>query len=260
MLSSGSMLKIFQHLTGRMNTILIIVIAIIIIAGLYYTYKIFLGSSSTKSEAIPYNKEDAEKFVARLGELGYFKYAKPEDIESLKNTMVDGYDPMSELVSVWEEGMNKPKDYRYYFCDNETLYEDGGLTEMLEDLQPTFDKINLEMIVTDHTEVWDDANKWLNHSITINGTNYILFKNFPEAGWGEAVERLIQILNNELEKQNKEDRVYPVSGGNDGRIIFLSDEQFKYIDSVYKNPLWKPLRLTDWCNTMEVKYMAMEMN
>jgi hypothetical protein len=112
--------------------------------------------------------------------------------------------------------------------------------------------------VTDHYEVWDNSNKWLNHTITINDTKYVIFKNFKGMGWGEAVQRLVEILNSELTKQNKEDKVYPVSGGNDGRIIFLSEEQFNYIDSVYKNPNWKPLRLKDWSKALGVKYISVD--
>ncbi len=190
--------------------------------------------------------------------MGYFNYADPKDIDTLQKHMIKEYDPTNELVSIWSDHTPTPKDFRYYFCDNETLFEEGGLTDILKDLKPTFDKIGLTIKVTDHNEVWDNAKRWLNHTITINGAKYIVFKNFTEMGWGEAVQRLVEILNSELAKQNKEDRVYPVSGGNDGRIIFLSEDQFKYIDSVYKNPNWKPLRLMDWCKAMGVKYMLVD--
>jgi hypothetical protein len=142
--------------------------------------------------------------------------------------------------------------------DNETLFEEGGFTDILKDMQPTFDKIGLKLNLTDHYEVWDTVNSWLDHTITINGTKYTIFKHFTEMGWGEAVQRLVEILNDQLAKQNKDDRVYPVSGGNDGRIIFLSAEQFKYIDSIYRNNNWKPLRLHDWIKAMDGRYMQVD--
>ncbi len=242
------------------TTIIIIVTASIVLGGLFLFKKKSTDTSKTRASipATQYNIDDAEKFVKRLTELEYFKYADPKDIDTLQKHMIKEYDPTNELVSIWDEHTPTPKDFRYYFCDNETLFEEGGLTDILKDLRPTFDKIGLAINVTDHYEVWDNTKKWLNHTITINGTKYIVFKNFTEMGWGEAVQRLVEILNSELTKQNKEDRVYPVSGGNDGRIIFLSDEQFKYIDSVYKNPNWKPLRLMDWCKAMGVKYMSVD--
>jgi hypothetical protein len=236
------------------------VTAFIVLGGLYFIRKKSNDTSYTQSTplATPYNIDDAKIFIKGLTELGYFKYADPKDVDTLQKHMIKEYDPTNELVSIWDEHTPTPKDYRYYFCDNETLFEEGGFTDILRDLKPAFDKIGLTIKVNDQYEVWDKNKKWLNHTITINGTKYIVFKNFTEMGWGEAVQRLVEILNSELTKQNKEDRVYPVSGGNDGRIILLSDEQFNYIDSVYKNPNWKPLRLTDWCKAMGVKYMAVD--
>jgi hypothetical protein len=239
------------------STTLIIIIAFIVIGTL-----LFLKSKSSRSEnkklEVPYNIEEAKEFVKHLEEIGYFKYADAKDLDSLRQNMVKEYDPTSELVSIWDENLSTPKDYRYYFCDNETLFEEGGLTEMLKDMQPTFDKIGLQFKITNHFEIWDDSNKWLNHTITINGNKYTIFKNFTEMGWGEAAQRLAEILNKELEKQDKEDRAFLVSGGNDGRIIFITENQFTYIDSVYKNKYWKPLRVKDWCQVMQSPYMHVD--
>jgi hypothetical protein len=194
--------------------------------------------------------------VNTLQKLGYFKYANPKDLDLLRETMIEAFDPTNELVTIWEEDNSAtPKDFRYYFCDNEDLYEEGGFTEMLKTLQPTFDKIGLILNIDNHYEVWDDSNSWLNHSITLNGTNYTIFKNFKEAGWGEAAQRLAEILNEELEKQQKDERVYLVNGGNDGRLIFLTNEQFLYIERVYTNKYWKPLKVQDWGTTFEVAPM-----
>jgi hypothetical protein len=195
-------------------------------------------------------------FVNRLKHLGYFRYTNPKDLDLLRQTMIDEFDPAKELVSVWEHDISAiPKDYRYYFCDNEDLFEEGGFAEMLKTLQPTFSKIGLILNINNHYEVWDNSNSWLNHSITVNGTKYIIFKNFTEAGWAEAAQRLAEILNAELEKQHNDERVYLVNGGNDGRLIFLTSEQFTYIDSVYTNKYWKPLKVNDWCVTFEVAPM-----
>ena len=200
----------------------------------------------------------AENFVARLEELSYFKYADQKDIDTLRQKMIEGFDPTNELVSIWDDNTATPKDYRYYFCDGEDLYEEGGFTDMLKTLKPTFDKIGFNLTINEHHEVWDNSNHWLDHTITLNGTKYTIFKHFKEAGWGEAAQRLAEILNSELEKQNKEERVYLVSGGNDGRLIFLTEPQFNYIDGVYTNKHWKPLRVKDWCSAMEVSYMSVD--
>ena len=242
------------------TTIVIIIISLVICGLVIYKNKTVDKPSKSADTKIvkTYNLEDAKQFVKHLEDLGYFKYADQKDIDFLRDNMIKEYDPTNELVSIWDENSSTPKDYRYYFCDNETLFEEGGLTDILKDIQPTFDKIGLTFKVTDHYEVWDNKNKWLNHTVTINGTKYTIFKNFTEMGWGEAAQRLAEILNEELAKQNKEDRVFLVSGGNDGRIIFLTEEQFLYIDSIYKNKQWKPLRVKEWCMEMQSPYMRVD--
>ena len=194
-----------------------------------------------------------KEFVANLDRLGYFKYANTKDINSLKKDMAESYNPDATLTSIWDDQTGTPKDYRLYLCDGETLFELGGFEQMLSELQPTFKKIGLKIDITNHVEDWDDKNKWLNHSVDINGRHYTILKDFVGTGWGEAAQTFADILNHELSLQSKEDRIYLISGGNEGEIVFLNPAQFKYIDSVYTNNQWKPLEVNDWCKAMDVK-------
>lgn len=197
--------------------------------------------------------KDGTDFVNHLEKLEYFKYADPTEIKALKETMIEAYDPAGELVTIWDDETGTPKDYRLYMCDGENLFEEGGFTSMLDDLQPTFNKLGLKIVITNHVEEWDDTNNWLNHYVTINGNNYTIFKHFKEAGWGEAAQTLADILNAELSLQGKDERIYLVNGGNDGRLIFLEEKQFRYINIIYRNEQWKPLSVKDWCKTMRLK-------
>ncbi len=210
-----------------------------------------------KSKGKINQKISAIEFVSELEKLEYYKYADEKNIDSLKNDLIENYDPTNELVSIWDDDTGVPLDYRYYWCDGETVYEEGGFTELLEQVKPTFDKIGLKINVTDHFEKWDDKNKWLNHRITINGTEYVIFKNFKDYGWGEAVMRFAQIINKEAEKQNIEEKIYLASGGNDGRLIFLTKRLYDYIYSVYTNEEWKPLEVTEWMKVMSIKPMKL---
>ncbi|MFD2432948.1 hypothetical protein ACFSO9_04965 [Mesonia maritima] len=180
---------------------------------------IVFGAFKKKSKENSIQKVSATEFVAQLEKLGYYKYADEKNIDSLKNDLIENYDPTNELVSIWDDDTSVPLDYRYYWCDGETVYEEGGFTELLEQVKPTFDKIGLTINITDHFEEWDDKNEWLNHRITINGTEYVIFKNFKGYGWGEAVMRFAQIINQEAKKQGIKERIYLASGGNDGRLI-----------------------------------------
>jgi len=218
---------------------------------------ILLGAFKKKSQGNSIQNVSATEFVAELEKLGYYKYADKKNIDSLKNDLIENYDPTNELVSIWDDDTGVPLDYRYYWYDGEAVYEEGGFTELLEQVKPTFDKIGLTINVTDHFEEWDDKNKWLNHRITINGTEYVIFKNFKGYGWGEAVMRFAQIINQEVEKQGINERIYLASGGNDGRLIFLTKELYDYIYNVYTNKQWKPLEVTEWMKVMNVKPMKL---
>ena len=72
--------------------------------------------------------------------------------------------------------------------------------------------MNLKLEITNHIEDWHNE-KGLNHYITLNGKEYIIFKNFNDSGWGEAAQRFAEIINDQLELQNKDERLYLISGG-----------------------------------------------
>ncbi len=238
-----------------MTTTILLTICLIIIAGLWYAKtKGQIKNKETNSQETKnvYNKDEAEKFVMQLDELGYFKYANKLDIDSLKETYIKEFDPTGELTSIWDDDTHLPKDFRYYFCDGEEVYEEGGITGLLKDLKPVFDKMNFKCEVSSHFEDWDEKNKWLNHKITINGTEYIILKNFKDNGWGEVPFRIAQILNIELKKQKIDEQIYLVNGGNDGRLALLSNAQFELIDKTYKNESWKPLEINKWAKVSKV--------
>lgn len=236
-------------------TLGIIITLLIVITG------IWIVKTNRNTKAQPnrvYNKEEAENFVKRLEELEYFKYAEHSDLDNLKKDMLDNYGPDNTLSTIWDENTGTPKDFRCYSCDGETVYEQGGITGLLNKLKPTFDKLGFKCDISNHFEEWDDKNKWLNHRISINGTEYIIFKNFTETGWGEAPKRIAEILNIELAKQGIDEQIYLASGGNDGFLVFLNNDLYKYIYSVYQNPYWKPLELNEWAKAMKVEPMKLD--
>lgn len=246
-----------------MGIVITFTIALVILAIVFFFKKKKKSTAElhhlpVEDNVLPYNKTAAEAFVQQLDALGYFKYTHPDDIDSLKKIMIDEFDPSNELVTNYKGYSTTPDDYRFYYCDNETLFEEGGFADIFKDMQPTFDKMGLLMQITDEFEEWDHSNGWSNHTLSINGKKYTIFKDFEGMGWGEAVQRLVEIVNEELQLQNKEDRLYPMSGGNDGRVIFLTENQFNYINSIYTNVHWKPLQLEEWCKVMGVSYMKVD--
>ena len=215
------------------------------------------GSSGKKNTGNSY--EASVQFVEQLMDLGYYKYATENDVEELKNDLVESIAQHNVLSTVYGENL-LPKDYRHYMCDGETVYEEGGIIEILSELQRTFNKIGLIIEISNHHEIWDSENNWLDHWITINGKEYIIFKHFKDYGWGEAVMRLAEILNEQLQIQDKDEQIYLINGGNDGGLIFLTDEQYTLISTRLKDDQWRPLPVKDWCRVMQVngKYIGPE--
>lgn len=127
--------------------VLIIIILIIIVVKLY------------KIKAKSNLEHTAEEFVNKLDELGYFKYAKKEDAPSLKKEMLEmirKYGNEGTLTTIWDENTNVAKDYRFYFCDGETVFEGDGIPDLINDLQPSFEKFGVKIKIGSFSEEWDD--------------------------------------------------------------------------------------------------------
>ena len=224
---------------------IILLITLVLFLGVFLSFKI-------KKKKIFLQKKYAEKFVNDLDSLDYFKYTRQLDYLNVKKYFIDNFDHQGELAAQWDDKIGFSKDSRYYFCDGENIFEQDGIIELLKELTPVFSKMNFVCNVENHFEVWDETNEWLNHRITVNGIEYIIFHNFKGYGWGEAPYKIAQILNMELEKQNINEQFYLVNGGNDGRLALLSYEQYQLIYGTYKDKKWKPLEINEWAKEFDV--------
>lgn len=200
-----------------------------------------------------YSREEAERFVKQLNDLNYFKYADFDQLDSLKEIFIDQYNPESELPFAIDDYNNLPMDYRYYYCDSETIFEHEGVKNLIEELRQVFRKMNFKCVITNHIEEWDEEKEWLNHSLTINGSNYIIFKNYEDYDWDAAVFRIAEILNIELKKQNIDEQIYLINGGNDCKLAILSKDQYKLIYDTFKDKAWKPLEINEWAKEFNIK-------
>ncbi len=194
---------------------------------------------------------DPIQIVDKLDNLGYFKYTALSDIQEIKSNLVDSLTKLNHLGYVsFDESPYNSKDYRHYHFDGEDLFEEGGFIWQLEAMKTLFDKMNFTIEIANHIEDWDNE-KGLNHRITLNGKEYIIFKNFNDYGWGEAAQRFAEIINDQLELQNKDERLYLVNGGNDGNAVYLTDKQFSLLDPILKGTD-RPLKVEDWCRINQV--------
>ncbi len=229
-----------------MATIILGIIVGIILFFIKWRNDKKLHSNDVQSD-FSINSEEAKNFVEKLYQLGYFKYVDSIQIEDLKKEFIQHYDPKfaGGIITTFEDETGLPKDYRLYFCDGEDIFEEGGVKNLLKELQPTFTKIGLKLEINNQQESINSLNQ-LNHDITINNTEYVIFKNFEGIGWIEAPQRISEIINSELEKQNINEKIYLISDGNDGMLIFLSSEQYKFLsEGVIRND-WFPLNPKEW--------------
>jgi hypothetical protein len=150
----------------------------------------------------------------------------------------------------FDESPYNSKDYRHYHFDGEDLFEEGGFVWQLNAMKTLFDKMNFKTEISNHIEDWDNE-KGLNHLLTLNGKEYVIFKNFNGYGWGEAAQRFAEIINDQLELKNKDERFYLVNGGNDGSAVYLTDKQFSLLDPILKGTD-RPLKVEDWCKVYQV--------
>jgi len=202
------------------------------------------------SKLKPNSTITAEAFVQKIDALGYFKYTNPKHIAPLKKSHKKAFSKDSAWGCIWDEVSNSSLDYRYHFCDGRELIEIGGLIAILDDLQFIFEKIGLQIIIEDHFEEWDEIQQHFNHWIIINQTQHFIFKNFKGNASTIIVQRLVEILNFELQRQQLEERVYLINCHDDGALIFLDQSLYEYCDKLFANPLWKPLALKQWLKIM----------
>lgn len=81
----------------------------------------------------------------------------------------------------------------------------------------------------------------------MNSREYIAFdNNFSKQDWNIAYVMFIEMLNEELEIQNSEERFYPISSQNDGRMVLLTKKQFEFIKENYPNDKEHPKELAVW--------------
>jgi hypothetical protein len=178
-------------------------------------------------------KDTGMDVIKRLEELGYFKYADSEKIAELKSDLIKSFDSHKILSTVCDEKTFLPYDYRLYFCDGETLFEIGGLEEYLGYAKHAFEKRGLKL--TWSNEISEQKGNVWNHRITVNGKEYVAFQGTMERMdiWGIAQLNFYRLLNDQLDIQGSDERVYPISGGEDGQFVFLTQELFNYVSTTF---------------------------
>lgn len=200
------------------------------------------------------NYQARNSVINKLEEMGYFKYVPQQETKYVRNLAYKSLenDILADSSNIPDDDSERHPDYRLYSADNENLAEEGiGL--VIQKMKYVLEKegVHLETIEDDYTR---DDTKGDKYNVVINGTPYQIFTKEMTAEitasgefWTIALRRLLEIVNELLEKAGSSERLFGLSGGNDGMVIFLTNNMYEYIKKCgyfkmknYWGEIWLP--------------------
>jgi len=184
------------------------------------------------------SNHDSNSIINSLKNLGYFKYVSSTELSHVltqaRNNLEKGLE-----ISLSDNPDIDPMylDYRMYNADAEDLAE-GGIGELLEKMRPLHKNIGANSSIRD-----DKTSE--KYDVVINDKRYSIFTaetigSFDS--WEIAFVRFLNITNELLKNANSQERLYGMYGGNDGIVIFLTEDLYQFIT---ENNLFKISYLPD---------------
>lgn len=218
---------------------------IILVVGLLFAaFRLYAQKSENKNSDNYIKKLSGKEIVSELNRLNFFNLTDKKDLKITKDDFEKSYDELSFFEGHMRDDLSFT-DNRFYFIDSETLFEGEGLIQYLETVKISFDKLNLKLLISDEFE--DQTDKHLLHKIKLNGKEYIAFNNdFGSYDWTIAYLDFIEMLNDQLKIQGTDEQFYPISSGNDGRIVLLTKKQFEFVKMNYPTDKEHPKEIIDW--------------
>jgi hypothetical protein len=212
--------------TALISAILLVTIVLLVIVIVQKRRKRRMALAGDEQDNSP--ALTGQMVVDTLESLDYFKFTEPGQLDLLKKEIRETYDQHKALATI--NSLKPPLEpwcRRLYFCDGEILFELGGLVEYLTDVTSTFEKLGIPLAWSDEYFSRDARE----HTIVVNGKKYIAFKGDPRhsSAWSRATKLFVELLNDQLLLHHSDERVYPILGGNEGRIVFLTQPQYDFI-------------------------------
>lgn len=180
-----------------------------------------------------------KEFIEKFTELGYFDYTEKDKLKIVQGSLKKHFNGDKEFFTEYNR---KPPfqfyDSRFYSCgDGEELYEEGGVVDMIKEMQPFLNKIGIQLNYSNDSYV----NNY--HSIVVNGTSYILAQGSPLM-WGETVQKYAEMINAELAKHNSKEQLYLLTNENE-YMVFMTKEQYDLVCEYFSQDK-RPLTVADW--------------
>ncbi|ADV48582.1 hypothetical protein Celal_1267 [Cellulophaga algicola DSM 14237] len=192
-------------------------------------------------------KLNGKEVVDGLEELNYFILTDSLELDKVKADFEKAYTDLNFFQGPMRAETLDFMDNRYFWVDCEELFEVGGLTEYLGQVQRTFKKLGLQLEYGNEQSLQDQTN-W-KHTIEINGNEYAAFDGqFSDIDWGIAYVNFIEMLNVELKLQGSSEQFYPINCANDGSFVLLTVQQLSFVNSHYPNNMEHPTTMSNWKN------------
>ena len=176
-------------------------------------------------------------FTDKLDMVKYFEFTDSNEKEVLVNNIQEFYSKTGSFSTTYKN--DKSTCNKYFFCDNEDLFEHGGFKSQLEYMRIGFEKVI-------------DFNKLLN-SIPESFN----FEANSKSNWNDAVVEFTNLVNQFLQSEKSEYNIYPANAGNEGLMYILSEQQFSLLNKHIDDRPVRPQNIESWnriYNTTQEEY------
>ena len=190
-------------------------------------------------------KLNGKEIVNGLEKLEYFRLTDSLELQEVKADYEKSYTDLKFFQGPMRGETLNFMDNRYHWVDCEELFEIGGLTVYLKQVQTTFEKLGLKLEYANEKSE-QDQNSW-KHTIELNEIEYVAFNGqFSDLDWGIAYVNFIEMLNSELRRQNSDEQFYPVNSKNDGMFVLLTPKQLDFVMRNYSVENENPTIMSTW--------------
>jgi len=176
-------------------------------------------------------------FTDKLNKVNYFEFTDSNEKKELVNSIQSFYNTTGSFSTTYKN--DKSTCNKYFFCDNEDLFEHGGFKSQLQ-----YMKNGLEKVV--------DFNKLL-----ISTPESFNFEANPKSNWNDAVVEFTNLVNQFLQSEKSKYNIYPANAGNEGLMYILSEQQFSLLNKHIDDRPVRPQNIESWnriYNTTQEEY------
>lgn len=195
--------------------------------------------------------DSVDELLNKLTELGFFKFALPENIERVCEIIRgDIGEEISDDYIGWglwgeeeeeEDGGDRPLDRRIYWADAKSLSK-YGICRFLEGIKPALEVegVKIESLRDDCQKIGEHDFRW---SVWINSREFLI----EDTSLGIkctrclALKRTLEIVNELLEAVGSPERAYG-QGDYNTNIALLTDELYEFIQCLPLPEDAKPYR------------------